>query len=280
MLQQPQTAHRLANGSLLIGLGDPPAEGRPSPSLEPSHTSVEQPTHHEFRRIVCSFCGHLIDVPIYCGNRFCPTCSVPRKIRMREKLTWIVDNTPEKKGYQWGHLILTVRNTDTIREGVLKCVKGFRKMRQRAMWKNYVEGGVMVVEVTGRPNNWHSHIHCVIYARYWPQSSLSKLWMKCTGNPIVWIKRIPKSAVCNYLTKYLSTDKVPDDCLPQINRELKNYRMFQPFGSSFNLMKTYTPKLHVCRKCGQSSFIPLDILYGECGVHRHTQTQGGIWNPP
>ncbi len=63
---------------------------------------------HEFREVTCTHCGHTITVPVYCGNRFCPICSVPRLSRVRRRLNWIVDHVDPPRGY--GIKFLTLKS--------------------------------------------------------------------------------------------------------------------------------------------------------------------------
>lgn len=217
--------------------------------------------HHEFRSISCLRCGHRIIVPVYCGNRFCPVCSVPRLSRVRRRLNWIVDHVDPPRGYGIKFLTLTIRNEPDLPGMLIRLVRSFRKLRQRAFWKQYVLGGAFVLEVTGRPGNWHAHIHAVIEARYIPYDQFVKLWLKVSGSRGVWIEKLPKKNVIGYLTKYLSKSSVPSEITDDVSDAISGFRLFQPFGSWYGVNLTFQTKKPGCPKCGCHDFLPSDILY-------------------
>lgn len=217
---------------------------------------------HAFMKVVCQHCGETIDVPVYCGNRFCPVCSVPRRVRVRNRLEFLVANTELPPHFHFKHLTLTIPNQPDLYEMVRYIVKSFRKLRNRAFWKNYVDGGAFVLEVTGRPNNWHVHIHTIIISRYLDWNKLLKAWIACSKGRGVWLTDIPASAAVGYLTKYLSKPSVPDLVLEYVNWALKGMRLFSPFGCWYALNLTYKKPKSACPVCGQTSWLPLDLCFG------------------
>lgn len=229
---------------------------------------------HSFRQIVCLKCGYEITVPIYCGNRFCPVCSIPRLSRVRRRLQWICSNVDPPSGYGFKFLTLTIRNEPDLAEMLIHLVRSFRKLRQRAFWKQYIRGGAFVLEVTGRPGNWHAHIHAVIEARYIPYDKLLGMWRKCSGSIGVWIERIPKKAIVGYLTKYLSNSSVPGLLTDDVSNSLAGFRLFQPFGSWYAVNLTFQMPKAGCPECGTNRFMPSDILY------RMFERDGILIKPP
>lgn len=232
---------------------------------------VELPSQqlHDFRQIVCLKCGHSITVPIYCGNRFCSVCSAPRLSRVRRRLNWIVEHVTPPKAYGIKFLTLTIQNEPDLPEMLKHLVKSFRRLRQRAFWKQHVLGGAFVLEVTGRPGNWHAHIHSVIEARYVPYDKLLALWIKVSGSRGVWIEKIPKRNVIGYLTKYLSKSSVPAEITDDVSEAISGFRLFQPFGSWYAVNLSFQTKKPGCPVCGSHDFLPSDILYRQlekCGV--------------
>ncbi|MBA7646327.1 hypothetical protein ES703_54089 [subsurface metagenome] len=216
---------------------------------------------HSFRTIVCTHCGYKISVPIYCGNRFCPVCSVPRLLRVRRRLDWICLNITPPSGYDFKFLTLTIRNQSDLPEMLALLVKSFRRLRQRAVWKQYVRGGAFVLEVTGRPGNWHAHLHAVIEARYFPYDKILNAWRKVSGSIGVWIKRLPKKSIVGYLTKYLSKCSVPENLTDDVSDSVSGFRLFQPFGTWYAVNLTFQMPKPGCPECGKHCFYPQDILY-------------------
>jgi len=224
---------------------------------------------HEYRQISCLHCGHTITVPIYCGNRFCPVCSVPRLSRVRRRLNWIVQHVTPPKGYGIKFLTLTILNEPDLAEMLKHLVKSFRRLRQRAFWKQYVLGGAFVLEVTGRPGNWHAHIHSIIEARFIPYHKLISLWITVSGSRGVWIEKVPKNAIVGYLTKYLSKSSVPTEITDDVSEAVSGFRLFQPFGSWYAVNLTFQTEKPGCPICGGHDFLPLEILYRQlekCGI--------------
>ncbi|MBA7661151.1 hypothetical protein ES703_69164 [subsurface metagenome] len=229
---------------------------------------------HSFCQIACLHCGHTLTVPVYCGNRFCPVCSVARLSRVRRRLEWIVTHIDPASGYGFKFLTLTIRNEPDL-AGMLKhLVKSFRKLRQRAFWKQYVAGGAFVLEVTGRPGNWHAHLHVIIEARFIPYDKLLALWKLVSGSQGVWIEKMPKKNIVGYLTKYLSKCSVPDFLTDDISEAISGFRLFQPFGNWYAVNLTFQTKKQGCPTCGRHSFLPMDILYRMC------ERDGVLIRPP
>jgi hypothetical protein len=159
------------------------------------------------------------------------------------------------------HLTLTIPNSETVAGGCAKLVKAFRRLRGTRRWKALVHGGAFVIETTGKPGNWHVHLHIVCQNIYYPQSEISTSWCRYSGGSNVWIKRIPRSRAVQYLTKYLSKTDVSDDYLDDVSQGLKGFRLFQPFGAWLKILKSYVKRLFPCKKCGQISWIPEDLFH-------------------
>ena len=217
---------------------------------------------HQFIHIHCEHCGNIIDVPVYCGDRFCGICSPARHARIADRIRFLIDNIVRKPVYRLKFLTLTIGNMPDLELMVAYLVKCFRKFRQRAIWKKFVDGGAFVIEVTGRPGNWHAHIHCIIYSRYIHRDSFVTAWKSISGGIGVDIRQIPTDALCNHLIKYLSKRQEPDMITEEKELVLKAYRLFQPFGCWFNLQKKYKRPPHPCEKCGKTCWTPWDITQG------------------
>lgn len=216
---------------------------------------------HEFIHLTCEHCGHTIDVPVYCGNRFCGVCAPARHARIADRLRFLVANTPRKPGYHLKFLTLTIANMPDLEKMVSYLVSCFRRLRNRAIWKKYVDGGAFVIEVTGRPNNWHAHVHAIIFAKYIPRDKLVIAWKSISSGLGVDIRQVPTDALCNHLIKYLSKRQEPDMVTDEKEKVLRSYRLFQPFGCWYKLQKKYKRKPHPCEECGHLSWTPFDIVH-------------------
>lgn len=215
---------------------------------------------HEFKSILCSFCGFEIRVPVYCGNRFCPICSGPRLARVQKRLNLLIKQIPFVKGCDLKHLTLTIMNCPDLDSMVANLVSSFRKLRHRRLWKSYVLGGAFVIEVTGDVGNWHAHIHSIIQSSYIPWKALLAEWMTCSNGRGVFIQRIPKREIVRYLTKYLSKNGVAPDLANTTGQALTGYRLFQTFGKWHGISTKLARTPYPCPKCKSTSWIPLDIL--------------------
>lgn len=230
---------------------------------EEEYLSPNTPGTHQYITIRCMCCAHTMDVPVYCGNRFCPVCSRRRLSRVRRRLEWIIKNVRLYRAYGFKHLTLTIPNQTDLPTMVKQLIKSFRRMRQRAYWKNHVKGGAFVIEITGRPGNWHAHIHAIIEARYMDWSRIHKLWSLCSGGEGTHISRIPAGKVIGYLTKYLSKPDVPDQVSIEISDSLKGTRLFSPFGAWYALNSSYIDSKPSCPECKQSDLMLNDyVIYG------------------
>lgn len=225
---------------------------------------------HMWITILCEHCGHKIEVPVYCGNRFCKVCGRPRLSRVRRRLNWMVARIHQRNDYSIKHLTLTITNEPDLPKMLKHIVSAFRRLRQRAFWKRHVLGGAYVIEITGRPGNWHAHLHIIIHSYYLPYAKLLALWKKCSGSQGVYIKQIPQKDVIRYLTKYLSKPDVPEQVLTETAEALKGYRLFHPFGEWYKILKGYVDQKPGCPKCGEQCWLPLDIFYGR-RIHPHSR---------
>ena len=209
---------------------------------------------HNFISITCGSCGKRLNVPVYCGNRFCQICSSHRRSRVRERLQFLVKNVKLKSGQHFKMITLTIRNEKNLSKMLKRLQKSFKKLRSRAWWKNHVSGGAHVFEITGTPGNWHVHVHAVVAAYYIPFDILLNLWMKLSTGRGVYVQNIPPKAVVNYLTKYLSKAGVSVNLEETVSDSLKGYRLFQPFGEWYAISNTFVKQKSKCSNCGACAF--------------------------
>ena len=218
---------------------------------------------HRYVDLICIKCGHSFPVPVYCGFRFCRICSVKRQARVRSRLKWLISQIQIKKPYGFKHLTLTIPNGQDLPTMVKKLVKSFRRLRQRAYWKNHVNGGAFVIEITGHPGDWHAHIHAIIEAKYMDWSRLHKLWKSCSGGLGLYLQKISPTKCLNYLCKYLTKSGVTDQTINEMSDALKGSRLFSPFGQWYAINATYINNNNPCPQCNDGDVILNDFfLYG------------------
>lgn len=210
---------------------------------------------HEWRTLVCSHCGHEISVLVDCKNRFCSDCSPRRSARIASRLTWLINKIQIKSGWGLKMITLSTANCTDVNSGIKHLIKSFRKMRNRRLWKMKVDGGAFVIEVTGRPGNWHPHIHAVVYSLFIPWKSLWRDWKQCSGGNAVWISSCAPSAATKYITKYISKTDVPAHLQEELSMELRSFRLFQRFGCWHNLKLPARLYDHRCEGCGRCDWL-------------------------
>lgn len=219
-------------------------------------------------------------MPVFCGDRFCPVCSVIRRARVRRRLEWLIKCLPVKPEFRFRHLTLTIASQGDLRKMIQKLQADFRRLRQRAYWKLHVDGGAFVIEVTGRPGAWHAHIHAVIWGYWMKWEIIQQLWKKISHGTGCYITHIPTSAVVGYLTKYLSKPESPDIVTADISCALSGMRLFAPFGSWHNLNKLYVKPVHPCSKCGHTAWMQTDIAQGNFPKRHYVQFDESGLPPP
>lgn len=156
-------------------------------------------------------------------------------------------------------LTLTIPNQPDQYKMIKTIIKSFRKLRQRQYWKNHVDGGAYVIEMTGRPANWHAHIHMIIMSRWMKWEKLLRIWQTVSPGRGVWIDDIPQSEAVGYVTKYISKLSVPDHLNLEVNLALKGVRLFSPFGSWHSTNLKYVKPSLVCGECGIGTFVAMSM---------------------
>lgn len=220
-------------------------------------------TYHQFVPIVCLSCTNVINVPVYCGSRFCPVCSKPRQSRVRRRLDLIIESITLDRSFTFKHLTLTIPNQPDLESMLNHLTSAFRKLRNRAFWKNNVAGGAFVFEVTGKPGSWHGHLHIIIESRYLKWETLRDLWIRISGGRGVYIQQIPAANVVRYLTKYLSKESLQSQFQAEISSALKGRRLYQPFGSWHSIRTAGVSKEAICRVCDAAGMFELyAVVYG------------------
>ena len=218
---------------------------------------------HNYRRIICLGCGGHHDVPIFCGDRFCPVCSVVRLARVKHRLRFLVELQLPIKSCGFRHITLTLTSESDLPTMIRHLTKAFQRLRNRQVWQRAIIGGAYVIEITGKPGRWHAHIHAVVYGYWLRWADIMRAWRKVSGSRGVYITNIPRTAAVNYLSKYLAKPDIPDSVTAEIAKSLKGIRLFAPIGEWFSNNQAYDKPVHPCLICGSKSWGDYYIMRGE-----------------
>ncbi len=226
-----------------------------TPHALPSELTSET---HDYRTLFCRHCGHTIKVRVDCGHRFCPICAKRRAFRIRHRLQHLFTKIKHEPKAGVKMLTLSKANCSELNVGIKDLVASFRRLRQRALWKHYVIGGAFIIEIKGRPGNWHPHIHAVIYAYYIPWARLRSAWRQVSSGTAVWISAVSNDRALNYVTKYITKCDVPAALLDDVSASLRRYRLFTRFGDWHSITIPKRVFDNPCEHCGDIDWI-LDL---------------------
>ena len=196
---------------------------------------------------------------MYCGDRFCSICSLPRLARVRSRLQYLIRQVKDTKELRTRFLTLTIRNQSDLPGMIRKLLKYFKLYRSTKLWKSSVHGGAFVIEVTGKEGDWHAHLHVVLQSTWLAYKEHQPAWNRIS-NALGWYcKIIPPERAVGYLTKYLSKTSVASEEMALVGRTLANYRLFQTFGNWYGRMVGYQKPARICSRCGGENYFPTDI---------------------
>jgi hypothetical protein len=214
------------------------------------------PPAHSYKRFYCRHCGFTVDAPQDCGHRFCPTCARRRAFRIRNRLTWLLNNNQPKTGFILKMITLSTSNCQDLDRGVRHLVSSFRKLRQRKIWKTHIDGGANIIEVKGRPGSWHPHLHVICWSRRIDWDDLRKAWTSVSGGLGCYIINTSSKSACFYVTKYITKPEVPQGTWEELGKVLVKYRLFQRFGSWHSLVIPKRVYEYACPKCSHTWWVP------------------------
>jgi len=138
-----------------------------------------------------------------CGDRFCEPCAQAKARVIRRSLHDQVKHGVHR------FVTLTLKTAGaTLREDVDRLYTSFRRMKQRAFWKQHVAGGIAFCELKWKPerNRWHPHFHILCHGKFLPQRHLADEWRAATGDSfVVDVRQVknPKTAA-EYVSKYVT----------------------------------------------------------------------------
>lgn len=170
-----------------------------------------------------------------CHDRFCSPCVVDRQAIIRRNL-----ETRLAAG-RYRFLTLTLRHHhQPLRALTNRLYTAFRKLRQTGHWRDRVDGGVSIFELThdATRHGWHPHLHCILAGRYIDVVILRRSWLSITGDSsgvdISLIRDKPTAIryVCKYSTKAIPPQIFRDqDVLAEALQSLSKRRLLICFGT-------------------------------------------------
>ena len=159
-------------------------------------------------------------------------------------------------------------NCKDLEAGVSALVKNFRRLRQRQLWIRLVSGGAVVIEIKGRPNNWHPHLHILCYSLWVPWHDLQRCWKEISGGTACYISNVSHDQARYYVTKYITKADVPEFLEYGVGLVLKKLRLFQRFGDWHGVVlpkKFYDYKCPTCERSDWHYVLP-----GRCSLKQRS----------
>lgn len=232
----------------------------------------------------CTGCRKLTKFYNRCELFFCPVCA-PRLSRERkEAIEWWTKQIKQPK-----HLVLTVRNTESLTQLYVKFLKTQLGKLRRAKVFRAVKGGFYSMEVTNEGRGWHVHFHLLIDAPWLCMPDVSQAWAKLVGQDFA-ICKIKDCRGADYLrevTKYAVKGSELASwsglTIAEFIDSFDGVRFFGVFGSLYGKRTEWRAWIEAVREikpqcsCGCSSWrllSPEELLWEE-------ETRAGLGaNPP
>jgi len=170
-----------------------------------------------------------------CKSRSCMRCSRVRALQLMARGLRVIEFLQEPR-----FITLTLKSRrEPLRAQLKRLSQSFARLRRSAPWKEHVDGGLYIVEVTRNQQSglWHPHLHALVAGKYFPQRMLSNAWQIATGDStVVHIsKRDRPSTLARYLAKYVAkgsdATEWPRSALAEFAVAIHGLRLVQTFGS-------------------------------------------------
>jgi hypothetical protein len=174
-------------------------------------------------------------VPDHCHDRLCLPCARSRAQALADNVAERIDDEPARL------VTLTLKADDAnLRTRIDRLYRGFRRLRQRPIWKERVTGGAAFLELTRGKHgtHWHVHLHCIVQGKYIPRESLGAEWLAITGDSHVVDVRFIRDhkQTASYVTTY-AAKAVPSqvintpDLIDEAVDALRGRRLVITFGT-------------------------------------------------
>lgn len=171
-----------------------------------------------------------------CRQRWCPICSGGRSNYIVRSLEPWIQNVKHPR-----FLTLTLKHSNApLSHQISTLYTHFRNLRRDKQFKQYVKGGVWFfqVKLSGREDQWHPHLHCLIQGKYLPHDWISRKWKSITKTSnVVDIRAVKnKSEVAKYVARYCARpaklSKYPIELRLEIFNALHGRRLCGKWGSA------------------------------------------------
>ena len=204
-------------------------------------------------------CG-IIEIFRTCKYRICPHCSPRRSNTIhRTYFNPLKKHKIARSVFDSGLRLVTLtqRSKDSLLDGIISLHKYLKKLKERKYFKNFIFGGIGVIEVTKSNNKWHVHMHLIVDSRYLDMkhkpgedSKFVKEWKKVTGGDcIVYVNRVySHKGALNYVLKYITktNSNLTLEDTSIYFKETFRKRLVFTFGSLYNIIEKIEK---VCRVC-------------------------------
>lgn len=182
----------------------------------------------------------------YCRDRFCPSCALQRRIRIRRIMAEAIRRrSAELPDMPPRFMTLTLKHNDsTILDTARRLKACWRALQQDPWFQEVAPAGIWTMEAKHSPasGTWHIHLHAVVFSHWIQHSILRQKWHAITGDSfIVDIRAIYGSnsknqvdAAADYIAKYISKPAVIERMDPQAATDLvcglKHQRLWSTWG--------------------------------------------------
>jgi hypothetical protein len=143
-------------------------------------TNVEA-CHKSFRHRFCSTHeSHWASAENSCGCRLCPHCQRHRSNVLAHRWAEFLIGRHNLR-----YIVFAERNSADLIEGIRSLFAAWDRLRRSAFWQKYVDGAIVVFEVTRNreEGTWHPHLNLLVEGDYVPFEDLNAAWVGATrGN--------------------------------------------------------------------------------------------------
>lgn len=190
----------------------------------------------------------------YCHDRLCTPCANARSRLIAANVTDHIRNRDVR------FITLTIAAcSKMLGDRIDSILDSFARLRQTALWRRSVTGGVYFLEIkrSASIDSWHVHIHVLVEGTWIDQKLLSDQWLTATGDSSIVDIRRPKTVkgVATYVTKYASKPLDPEfardpDLLDEAVLALRGRRLCTTLGSWRGTPLTAPPDTGEWYDCG------------------------------
>lgn len=209
-------------------IADFPSPERYYPGMKIRHFERMYHCADEFGALVDWNTGeHIIQRGWFCGDRYCPVCTIKRSLQEYSKLTFQMEQFQEE--YQYYFLTLTLpNNQDGFREemdlmkSILRDLGNFFGFDNHKDSLKLCEGLFGSFEITKSDKGWHPHVHLVLaYPKKYIVSSKVHKYVDRNGRQRMFENELVLQ--CGKKKKILSHESIMQEYIRLIKRKTDKY---------------------------------------------------------